>query len=205
MICKYWFNAGEATTVANIDQYLQILIPILIVPDKEHPGSRHALFHHLAQWHNLNGFEWIWMNFKWILMDFKWIWMYFRPTQMFKGDISLNLVHFIQTQFFLVDLDVLSESMSQSPSWYNTWTPFTILVRSLSIFFLFAECRNSVHSSGLWRILFDLADFYIFFLYFVFSPQTSLRNGHSHSGKWSYSMFIVRYAKYMPITDIPLI
>ena len=39
-------------------------------------------------------------------------------------------------------------------------------------------------------------------LYFVFSPQTSLRNGHSHSGKWSYSMFIVQYAKYMPITDI---
>ena len=84
------------------------------------------------------------------------------------------------------------------PWFYNkTWTPLTILVR-LFIFW-FAECRNFVHSSGLWGMLFIFFLFSdCFFLFSFFwstclfllvglslSPQTSWRNGRSHTGKWS--------------------
>ena len=165
------------------------------MPDKEHPGSRHTLFHHLCQ-KKLSE-----------ILPLPWnVGVRLRPMQMFtmwRTLCTLNAKTLLRLVCFMF--------------YDKTCTPLTIRVR-LFIFW-FAECRNFVHSSGLWGMLFIFFLFSDgFFLFSVFwsiclfllvglslSPQTSLRNGRSHTGKWScikgclMPIVYVLYAKYLRI------
>ena len=115
------------------------------MPDKEHPGSRHTLFHHLCQ-KKLSE-----------ILPLPWnVGVRLRPMQMFtmwRTLCTLNAKTLLRLVCFMF--------------YDKTCTPLTIRVR-LFIFW-FAECRNFVHSSGLWGMLF------IFFLfsdgYFLFSDS----------------------------------